>query len=1033
MHIADDSMLTSYTTQGKVGGLEHQERWMKEEMAIRQVIGTSVPSAAFTRIKGQKTVKGTWAALKRLYEEKMRGLSTDLMRRFRNTKCGENDSVRTHFKQMANVREQLAAMGKVISDEDYTDILLTSLPSSYDQSCTSISHSTRLSWQPLTADALVEMILNEFTQREIKKEKSNSKDEAFAADTTKPKKQCSNCKKRGHLKADCWAKGGGKEGQGPRSKDKGKDSMAAAEDKDVEAWTLVDEEPAEEDDTAWIVIEEAEADEDTEIVATAGGSPAQPGRVHDTATELYDSGASRHMSPFCERFLTYQLIKPRPIVGADKSVFYTVGTGDLRIEVPHGESSTPIILQDALHAPNIALTIVSIDRICKAGNSVTFKGDNCTIKNRNDKTIGVIPVSANGLYKVEHAYAATIAPERVDLPTLHRRLCHIVPDAIRTLINKGAAEGVQLIDDRAPLLCDSCKHAKSTCKPISKERTMPLADAFGAEVHTDLWGPSPLQSLGGRKYYVAFTDDATRYTTLTVLRSKDEALDAYKAYAAWAHTQHGVRIKRLHSDRGGEYTGKEFTKFLNQQGTERRLTTHDTPQHNGVTESLNRHLVKRVRTLLHSAGLPKTLWAEALHFVVWVKNRTLTRVLGNVTPFEKLTGNKPNISGVPEWGQRVWVHTAANSKLDAHAATAHWVGYDGDSTHAHRIYWAEKRKVSVERDVKFMPNTTTVTLSPPILTSPSAPAPVPTQATPPKPPVSTQNPSPLVQTTAARPQPPPATDSGEEEVEVEDELDDLTPPPPSPRAPQASGTTRKGKSTQVTQPTHRSSRIRAQHAKRQVDGTGDGVVHGPPGSHPDYADAASLTGLLPDLDSPDADAAFHVDIEEAAAAAVQAAGGDPKSLREAQTRSDWRSWKEAMDRELSTLQQAGTWETVPCPTDKNVVDCKWVYRTKYSANGTIDKHKARLVARGFTQIYGVNYLETYSPVAKLASLRTILVLAARLDWDIECFDFNAAYLNGELKESEEIYMEQPPGYAEGGAGYVKRLKKALYGLKQAGH
>jgi hypothetical protein len=120
--------------------------------------------------------------------------------------------------------------------------------------------------------------------------------------------------------------------------------MAAAEDKDIEAWMLVDEEPAEEDATVWIVIKEAEADEDTEIVAAAGGSPARLGRVHDTATKLYDSGASWHMSPFCEQFLTYQPIKPHPIIGADKSVFYAVGTGDLRIEVPNGESSTPIIL-----------------------------------------------------------------------------------------------------------------------------------------------------------------------------------------------------------------------------------------------------------------------------------------------------------------------------------------------------------------------------------------------------------------------------------------------------------------------------------------------------------------------------------------------------------------------------------------------------------------------------------------------------------------------------------------------------------------
>jgi len=246
-HIADDTMLTSYTTDGKIGGLEPPERWKKEETVIRQVIGPSVPPTAFARIKGQKTVKGAWETLKRIYEEKTRGLATDLMRRFRNTRCGENDSVHTHFEHMANVREQLAAMGKAISDDDYTDILLTSLPRSYDQSCTSISNSTRVSGQPLTADDLEAMILAEFTQREIKNQKSNTKDEAFAADTPNSKKQCSNCNKHGHLKADCWAKGGGKEGQGPKRKDKALDSTALVEENELGAWAAVEEVSAKED------------------------------------------------------------------------------------------------------------------------------------------------------------------------------------------------------------------------------------------------------------------------------------------------------------------------------------------------------------------------------------------------------------------------------------------------------------------------------------------------------------------------------------------------------------------------------------------------------------------------------------------------------------------------------------------------------------------------------------------------------------------------------------------------------------------
>jgi transposase InsO family protein len=117
-----------------------------------------------------------------------------------------------------------------------------------------------------------------------------------------------------------------------------------------------------------------------------------------------------------------------------------------------------------------------------------------------------------------------------------------------------------------------------------------------------------------------FTDDFSHYTRLTTMHTKDGALQAYKDYVAWADTQHSACIKHLCSDHGGEYTGREFTSFLKEQGTERHLTMHDTPQHNGITESLNRHLMKHVHALLHQSSLPKTLWAEALHFIVWVKN-----------------------------------------------------------------------------------------------------------------------------------------------------------------------------------------------------------------------------------------------------------------------------------------------------------------------------------------------------------------------------------------------------------------------------
>jgi hypothetical protein len=542
-------------------------------------------------------------------------------------------------------------------------------------------------------------------------------------------------------------------------------------------------------------------------------------------------------------------------------------------------------------------TIISVNHIAKAGYSVTFKDNVCQIRNKSDKIIGSIPVSQNGLYKVEKVYAAATSEERVNLVTLHRRLAHIAPDAIHKMVKGGAIKGIQLVDDGSTLVCEACEQAKATRKQIRKEREAPLAAAFGDEVHTDVWGPSSIPSLGRRPYYATFSDDYSCYTKLTVLQSKDETLDAYKAFAAWAHTQKGVKIKHLRSDHGGEYTGNAFTKFLNEQGTERRLTTHDTPQHNGVAEALNRRLVELVHTFRIQAGLPTNLWAEAAKHVIWLKNRTPTQVLGNVTPYERLTG--------PEWGQRVWVHDDSGSKLDKCATEARWVGYDEDSTHAHRIYWPTAHKVSVKRNVRFTSDTVTVPLP---ATSPSSSAPQPAPQQQPQQQNKPQNQPPQPVTL-----PPPATDSGEEEVEVEDELDGPPFPPGLQPVQQPVQPPRL--------PTRQSTRVRKPSALLQRIAAGEGTMDGGlDGGLFAYLADISLTSHA-DTDPEQACLA-----NETVAAAIQEA--DPRFVQEARSRSDWPSWKAAMDREMETLKHLGTWSTVSQKINKNIISCKWVFKIK---------------------------------------------------------------------------------------------------------
>jgi transposase InsO family protein len=930
------------------------------------------------------------------------------------------------------------------------------------------------SGNPITSSDVILLISDEYDRRKIQKG-NNGNDEAFATNAQKKRDmrnvECYNCHNFGHYKSDCWAKGGGKEGQRPprhndndRSSDnhgnrnrnnrsdtgsnrnsRGRNSNSQNNSNRSSNNRNEDTNTANAADIeAWAAIEEIESDNPDIPAACISAQVHQP----KVETELYDSGASRHMSPFRHRFKNYRSIPPHAITAANKRTFYAIGTGDLQVEVPNGSSTTPVLLRDTLHAPDMALTIISIGRITSAGSTVTFENAACKIKNKAGKVIGNIPASKSGLFKVEHSYLAVDPTPvvQINIHELHRRLGHISANAIRSLIHNHAIKGIQLIDDGSPIICDSCEYAKMTRKVILKERIAPPANRFGDEVHSDLWGPSPVTSLGGRRYYVTFTDDHTRYTYIDVLRTKDQTLDAYKAFVAWARTQHNAKIKVLRSDRGGEYTGHEFTNFLRSEGTERRLTTHDTPQHNGIAESLNRRILERVRAVLHHSGLPKNLWAEAVQNAVWLKNRTSTRALGNdTTPYEKLYGIKPDLSRTPVWGQSIWVHSAIGSKLDARGLEARWIGFDISSPHAHRVYWPNKHSISVERDVKFdIPDHVLYPVHytmPTALPAPPAPPVPPAPPAPPLPPVQQAPPPPQAPATPAQSAPPStltplsqlsrASSGGS--PSMPGGLQPEAPPRPPSRAPARST----GRAP--AEATRKSARTSQPSAKERAIQRGEGTTgeeFDEPLSeaarrwaHPDYThhyDSGALDANLPSLDF-----AYLADCEELFEASVTEFQDDPKSLTQARSRSDWAQWQDAMDREIATLEKAGTWITVSRPANKNIVGSKWVFRIKRNADGSIEKYKARLVAQGFTQKFGVDYFDTFSPVAKLSSFRIILAIAARNDWDADTFDFNGAYLNGELDDDEEIYMKPPPGYISEGE-QVKRLLKSLYGLKQAG-
>ena len=156
---------------------------------------------------------------------------------------------------------------------------------------------------------------------------------------------------------------------------------------------------------------------------------------------------------------------------------------------------------------------------------------------------------------------------------------------------------------------------------------------------------------------------------------------------------------------------------------------------------------------------------------------------------------------------------------------------------------------------------------------------------------------------------------------------------------------------------------------------------------------------------------------------------EPKTYESAISGEQGELWKIASDEEMASILENDTWEVVKKPPNANIIDVKWVYKVKRDADGQVTRFKARLVAKGYKQIEGIDYTDVFAPVSKYTTIRVLMGLVALHDLELELLDIKTAFLNGELEE--EVYINHPPGYPQGPAGTVLRLKKTLYGLKQA--
>ena len=155
----------------------------------------------------------------------------------------------------------------------------------------------------------------------------------------------------------------------------------------------------------------------------------------------------------------------------------------------------------------------------------------------------------------------------------------------------------------------------------------------------------------------------------------------------------------------------------------------------------------------------------------------------------------------------------------------------------------------------------------------------------------------------------------------------------------------------------------------------------------------------------------------------------PGNWSQAMSRSDAEEWRHAAQAEIEAHIANGTWEPCQLPPGKKAIGSRWVFTQKFLSNGELERYKARLVVKGCAQRPGFDYLETFAPTVRMATLRVVLALAAMEDLDRRAVDISNAFINGLLEE--EVYIQQPEGFHFGNPGDILRLRKALYGLKQA--
>ncbi|TYK10665.1 Beta-galactosidase [Cucumis melo var. makuwa] len=475
---------------------------------------------------------------------------------------------------------------------------------------------------------------------------------------------------------------------------------------------------------------------------------------------------------------------------------------------------------------------------------------------------------------------------------------------------------------------------------------------------------------------------------------KSEVPSIFQNFYHTIKTQFRTKIAILRSDNGREFQNHNLSEFLASKGIVHHTSCAYTPQQNGVAKRKNRHLVEVARSLMLSTYLPSYLWGDVILTAAHLINGMPSRILHLQTPLDCLKESYPStrlVSEVPlcVFGCTAYVHNFGpnQTKFNPRAKAYVFVGYPLHQR-GYKCFHPPSRKYFITMDVTFYENQPYFPVSHLHGESMSEESnntfefiePIPST-------VSDVDPHPIILPTNQVPW------KTYYKRDLKKEVGSSTSQPPTP--------------VQDFEP----------HRDQGMENPTEPYTNNTMSEND-----RSYVAVLENMKEKNRG-------DETEFRAFTASLDSTIISKNIYTALECPEWKNVVMEEMKALEKNRTWEISALPKGHKTVGCKWVFSLKYKADGTLDRHKARLVAKEFTQTYGIDYSQNFSPAAKLNTVRVLLSVVMNKDWPLYQLDVKNAFLNGDLVE--EVYMSLPPGFEAQFGQQVCKLQKSLYGLKHS--